>query len=73
MKQPKRVVVNGYTYETFFRVKVGTRVLLPTVYWLRDVKGLTWEGTVSSLTSDYTGRCESIIAVLPKRKSKKIA
>ncbi len=59
-----RVVVNGYTYETDKIVAVGDRVLLPTAEWLRDVKGPTWEGTFTSLQSDYKGPCVRILAVL---------
>ena len=67
----KRVVVNGsWTYETDLRVKVGTRVLLPTADWLRDVKGPTFEGTVTSMESTYNGFCNRIVAILPKKRSK---
>lgn len=64
-KQVSRVVVNNnYTYETSENVKVGDRVLLPTPYWLADVQGPTWEGVVTSLKSEYTGDCISIIRIL---------
>ena len=62
-----KVVVDGYTYETSEKVKIGDRVLLPTADFLRDVKGPTWEGTVRSLTSDYDGPCKRIIKVLGKK------
>lgn len=60
----QRVKVGNYTYETELPVKVGDKVLLPTPYWLRDVKGPTWEGKVTQLTSDYTGPCVRIIKIL---------
>lgn len=60
-KALKRVVVSGYTYETDLDLKVGDRVLLPTPDFLMDVRGPTWEGTVSSLTSTYDGPCRRII------------
>ena len=63
----KRVIVNGYTYETDLNLAVGDMVVLPTASWLRDVMGDTWEGTVSSLTSDYTGDCARIIRKKKKR------
>ena len=64
----KRVMVGNYSYDTNLRVKIGSRVLLPTPDFLRDVRGDTWEGTVSALESSYTGTCKNIIAILPKRK-----
>ena len=59
-----KVVVNGYTYETDLNVKVGDVVELPTAHWLRDVKGDTWQGVVSSLDSDYDGGCSKVIKVV---------
>lgn len=56
-----KVVVGNYTYETDLNLKVGDTVLLPTPYWLQDVKGPTWEGKVTSLDSNYTGPCVRII------------
>ncbi len=66
MLKTKRVVVNGYTYETTLKVRVGSRVLLPTPEWLRDVKGPTWEGVVTGLDSGYQGPCKAVISVLKK-------
>jgi len=64
----KRVIVNNqYSFDTNLKVRVGSTVVLPTPYWLRDVKGDTWEGKVTALTSDYTGDCVQIISV---KKSK---
>jgi hypothetical protein len=61
--QLRRVVVNDqYTYETTLDVKVGDEVTLPVPFPLRIVKGPTWKGTVTSLSSDYKGSCERIIA-----------
>lgn len=61
----KRVIVDSnYTYETDLPVKKGNRVLIPTPYWLQDVKGPTWEGTVTSLKSSYNGFCERIIEIV---------
>jgi hypothetical protein len=58
----KRVVVNGYTYETEIdNLRVGDAVVLPTPYWLRDVKGPTWVGNVEALTSSYSGDCARIV------------
>ncbi len=58
----KRVVVNGYTYETEIEdLRVGDSVILPTPYWLQDVKGPTWIGSVTSLGSDYAGACARVI------------
>ena len=59
----KRVMVGQYTYETDLPVKVGDKVMLPTPYWLRDVKGPTFEGTVTSLESKYTGDCVRILSI----------
>lgn len=33
----KKVVVNGYTYETDLDLEVGDEVVLPTPSWLLDV------------------------------------
>jgi hypothetical protein len=58
----KRVVVNGYTYETEIDdLRVGDAVVLPTPYWLRDVKGPTWVGNVTALTSDHCGSCARVV------------
>jgi len=69
MRKPKsvstkllRVVVGRYTYETDLDLKIGDRVLLPTVEWLARVQGPTWEGVVTALESDYDGPCKRIIA-----------
>lgn len=57
-----RVLVGNHTYECdIIDIKVGDKVLLPTPYWLQDVKGPTWIGEVTSLNSDYDGQCERII------------
>ena len=59
-----RIIVDGrYTYTTEFPLKLGDMVLLPTAYWLRDVRGDTWEGEVTQLGSDYDGHCESVLGV----------
>lgn len=57
-----RIQVGNYTYETDLKLKVGDQVILPTAYYLRDVKGPTWVGTVTAINSDYTGPCEKVIA-----------
>ena len=57
----KVIVDNNYTYETNLSLKVGDRVVLPTPYWLRDVKGSEFVGTVTSLNSSYSGDCIKII------------
>lgn len=57
---------NKHTYETNLEVKVGDNVLLPTADFLRDVKGPTYVGTVTSLTSSYTGACRNVIGFAPK-------
>ena len=62
----KKVVVEGYTYETDLDVKVGDVVELPSAYWLRDVLGDTWEGVVNSLESNYDGVCSRIIRIIKK-------
>ncbi len=60
----KRIIVNHqYTYKTDKNVKIGSVVVLPTPSWLRDVKGNTWTGKVTSLTSDYTGHCEEVVRI----------
>ena len=57
-----KVIVNGqYTYETDLSVNIGDKVEYPTVSWLRDVKGPTQIGEVTSLQSDYSGYCVKII------------
>jgi hypothetical protein len=61
----KRVIVNGYTYETDMKLKVGDRVLLPSPF--TD----TWEGIVDSLKSDYTGHCSQVIKKLRKKRVSK--
>lgn len=61
-KPEKRIQVNHqYTYITDLNVKVGDKVVVPTAYWLRDVKGPEWTVTVTSLTSDYDGECSRVI------------
>ena len=60
----KKVIVNGYTYEAPTTVKVGDKVLLPTAHWLREFKGDTWEGVVTSEESDYNGPCAKVIKVI---------
>ncbi len=57
-----RIMVGNYTYETDLKLKVGDKVVLPTAYFLRDVKGATWIGQVTALKSDYTGPCERVIS-----------
>jgi hypothetical protein len=57
----KRVMVGNYTYETDLNLKVGDEVILPTPDFLRDVKGPTYKGKVTSLTSTYEGPCIKII------------
>jgi hypothetical protein len=64
----KKIVVNGYTYETDLDLKIGDRVILPTAAWLRDVKGPTWVGVVEALESDYAGPCARVLGV-PGAKS----
>lgn len=63
-----RVQVGRYTFETDLPVKVGDTVVLPTPAYLRDVKGPTWTGKVTSLTSDYSGDCAKIIKVAKESK-----
>lgn len=60
----KRVMVGKYTYETDLDLCIGDTVLLPTPDFLKDVKGPTWEGQVSSLQSSYTGPCARILRKL---------
>lgn len=56
----KKVVVNGYTYETDLDVQLGDRVVLPG-----RGKG-TWTGTVQSFESSYTGPCKQILSIVPR-------
>lgn len=59
-----KIQVKGYTYETDeIVVNVGDTVILPTVDWLINAIGPTWEGVVSAIGSDYTGPCTKIIGV----------
>lgn len=59
-----KIQVGSYTYETGnLNVEVGETVILPTPYWLRDVKGPTWEAKVTAIGSDYAGPCTKIIGV----------
>ncbi len=51
------VVENKYTYETNLPVTVGAKVLLPNP----RKPGSTWKGTVTALTSVYTGPCRQIV------------
>lgn len=54
-----RVVVEGkYTYETNLSVALGSKVLLPNP---RSKSDSTWVGTVTALTSTYTGPCRQIV------------
>ena len=64
----KRVIVNGYTYETDLPVKLNDEVLLPTPDWLVEFKGPTWRGKVESLVSNYDGPCVQILKILSKAK-----
>lgn len=61
----KIVIDNKYTYETDLPVKVGDTAVLPTADFLRDVKGPTFEGTVTSLNSTYAGSCSKVISIKP--------
>jgi hypothetical protein len=63
----KIVVDDKYTYESEFKVRKGQRVVLPSPYWLRDVRP-TWIGKVTDTKSDYTGYCEKVISVAKKGK-----
>lgn len=64
-----KVVVDGrWAYETDYDVRVGDTVILPTADFLVNVKGRTWEGTVTSIGSDYTGHCDRILGVKQNRK-----
>lgn len=57
-----RVIVdNNYTYETDLVLNVGDRVVLPTPYWLQDVKGSEWVGVVTATSSSYSGDCYKVI------------
>jgi hypothetical protein len=59
----KFIVDDKYTYESDMKgLRVGTKVVLPTSYFLREVKGPTWVGKITSLKSDYSGYCEKIIS-----------
>ena len=61
----KRVVVNGYTYETDLDVQVGDRVLLPGGGVRAMLFGeMTWEGTVTAIGSDCTGPCRRVICIV---------
>jgi hypothetical protein len=72
MTMLKRVVVDGrYTYVTGKKVKVGDRVILPTPDWLRDVRGETFEGTITALKSGYDGPCKRIIGIVRPKNPKK--
>ena len=54
-----------YTYETGdIKVKIGDKVVVPVVSYLRDVYGNQRTVTVTSLSSDYDGYCQSIIKKL---------
>ena len=44
----KRIIVNGYTYETDLDVNIGDVVEFPTADWLRDVYGYSQEGVVTA-------------------------
>lgn len=57
----KRVMVGDYTYETDLDLKVGDEVVIPTPDFLRDVKGPTFKGKITSLTSTYNGSCIKIL------------
>jgi len=66
-----KIVINDkFTYESGdLIVKIGDTVVLPTPYWLRDVQSPTWEGIVTSTTSDWTGACAPIISVKKIKKA----
>lgn len=66
----KRIMVGNYTYETNLNLKVGDKVVLPTAYFLRDVKGATWVGQVTSLASEYDGSCEKVISKVKENKKR---
>ena len=53
------------TYETGdIKVKIGDKVVVPVASYLRDVYGYQRTVTVTSLSSDYDGYCQSIIKKL---------
>ncbi len=57
-----RVIVDDkYTYETDLTLEIGDRVILPSPKKHLSVDA-TWEGTVTSLTSNYTGPCKQILS-----------
>jgi hypothetical protein len=64
----KVVVDNKYTYETDLEVQMGDEVILPTPSFLLDVKGPTFTGEVTALTSDYTGWCAKILGIKTPKK-----
>jgi len=63
----KKIIVNGYTYETDLDVNIGDTVEFPTADWLRDVYGYSQEGVVTALESDYDGECVRILSVVSKK------
>jgi hypothetical protein len=63
----KRIIVNGYTYETDLDVNIGDVVEFPTADWLRDVYGYSQEGVVTALESDYKGECVRILSLVTKK------
>lgn len=59
--QHKIVVNHRYTYVTNLDLAIGDTVVLPTPDYLRDIDGDEWIGTVTALTSDYNGKCATVI------------
>ena len=62
-----KIVVKGYTYETDQEAQVGDIAVLPTAQYLRAIKGDTWEGEITDISSEYDGYCVKALTII-KRK-----
>ena len=60
-----KIVVKGYTYETDQEAQVGDIAVLPTAQYLRDIKGDTWEGEITDISSEYDGYCVCLLYTSP--------
>tara|TARA_R110002012_G_scaffold296754_2_gene494248 strand:- start:13 stop:201 length:189 start_codon:yes stop_codon:yes gene_type:complete len=61
-----KIIVNGYTYETDEKAKVGDIAVVPTAQYLREFKGDTWQGEITSIESDYQGYCVKALKIIKK-------
>jgi hypothetical protein len=64
-----KVIVGGYTYLTNEKAEIGDTAVLPSPPWLVDVRGSTWKGEITAITSEYNGPCKTVIEIIKNNKN----